>query len=112
MRVCGDFVWSFGSRVPKKRRKAGPWAKPARPLWRRRQATPRGTFYRFEEVRGAKNRPQLDRLVAQRFGAALFPIDDADRRAYLQSRLAQRLHGVDQGACGGDDVLDHAYAPA
>src|SRR5947209_8771282 len=41
---------------------------------------------------------------------ALFAVDDADRRAAGEPRLAQGLDGRKSRAAGGDDVLDEANA--
>src|SRR4249919_3264022 len=51
-------------------------------------------------------------MAGESVHAALLPVDHADRGRALETRLPERLHGLDGGTAGGDDVLDDADAVA
>ena len=66
----------------------------------------------FYELGGPEEGPEANGVARELVDAAFFAVDDADRGGYTQSGLANGLHGVDQRAAGGDDVLDQAYGLA
>ena len=69
-------------------------------------------YFRVRAALPPKERPEPDGLPRERVRAALLAVDDADRRVHDEARLAQRLDRLEQGAAGGDDVLDEADALA
>src|SRR5206468_2202086 len=73
-------------------------------FWRKK-----GPSDRLEDLAGAENRAQPDSLTREGIGSAFLAIDDAHRRSYGQTGLAQRLDRVQQRAPGGDHILDETH---
>src|SRR5437588_10720506 len=69
-------------------------------------------FFRREQVFCAKERPETHGSACERVASALLAIDDTDRRAALEPRLAEGFDGFHSGAAGGNNVLDQAHALA
>src|SRR5579864_1389982 len=68
-----------------------------------------GAFRGPQELSCPEDRPETHRPPGESVGTALLAVDDAHRGLHLQARVAQRLDRLQQGAAGGDDVLDEAH---
>src|SRR3954467_5577185 len=68
-----------------------------------------GAFGQFYQLCRSEERAQPDADARKRVRPALLTVDHHDRRADLETGLAQRLDRLDRGACRGDDVLDEAH---
>ena len=69
-----------------------------------------GTFCGISDVARTENRSQLHRFAGQSGAAALFAVDDADRRPHRQAGFTQCCDRIEQRSSGGDHVLHEAHA--
>ena len=65
-----------------------------------------------QDVRGREEAAEADGVPRELVHAPLFAVDDADRGAALEARIAERLHGRKRGPARRDDVLHEANALA
>src|SRR5581483_3888786 len=68
-----------------------------------------GAFRGVQELSGPEDRPETHRPPGERVRAALLAVDDTRRGLHQQARVTQRRDRLQQGAPGGDDVLDEAH---
>src|SRR5579862_134301 len=68
-----------------------------------------GAFRLRQKLSCPEDGPKTHRTPGQGVRAALFAVDDTDRRLHPEAGIAQGLDRVEERAAGGDDVLDEAH---